>query len=323
MVKESDFAWAEEPVPVPPAGGFLVRNLMLAFDPAMRGWIEDRPSYLPPVGIGEVMRGSTVGQVVSSEHPGFAAGDLVQGMLGWQDWVAFGPGAPFVSKLPKGASPTLALGVLGTTGVTAYFGLLDVGRPKAGETVVVSGAAGATGSVAAQIARIEGCRVIGIAGGPAKCAWLTGECGLDAAIDYKREDVGRRLGELCPRGIDVFFDNVGGAILDAALARIALRARVVLCGGISRYNEERPSPGPSNYLNLVVQRARMEGFIVLDYAARFGEAVQRLAQWVAEGRIAWRADVQHGLENAPRTFLRLFRGENFGRQLLEIASPPL
>jgi hypothetical protein len=321
MVKESDFELREEPVPEPPAGGFLVRNLMLAFDPAMRAWMEDRPSYIPPVGLGDVMRGSTVGQVVASEHPGFAVGDLVQGLLGWQDYAALGPGAPLVSKLPKGTSPSEALGVLGTTGVTAYFGMLDVGKPRAGETVVVSGAAGATGSVAAQIAKIEGCRVIGIAGGPAKCAWLVEEAGLDAAIDYKGEDVGQRLGELCPKGIDVTFDNVGGPILDAVLARIALRARVVLCGGISRYNEERPSPGPANYLNLVIQRARMEGFIVLDYAPRFGEAVKRLAQWVAEGRIVYRVDVQQGLEQAPRTFLRLFHGENFGRQLLEIAAP--
>jgi NADPH-dependent curcumin reductase CurA len=323
MVKESDFAYRETAVPEAPEGGFLARNLYLAFDPAMRGWIEDRPSYLPPVGIGEVMRGNTVAQVVASQHPDFSAGEFVRGFLGWQDYAALGSGPSLVSRLPKGASLTNALGVLGTTGVTAYFGMLDVGRPRSGETVVVSTAAGATGSVAAQIAKLEDCRVIGIAGGPEKCAWLTREAGLDAAIDYKSEDVARRLGELCPDGIDVYFDNVGGGILEAVLDRLAPRARVVLCGAISRYNEETPSAGPRNYYNLAIQRGRMEGFNVIDYLPRADEAAARLSAWVAEGKLAFREDVQAGLENAPRTLLRLFSGQNFGRQLLKIADPPI
>jgi len=317
MVKESDFRLAESPRPSPGPGEALVRNLYLAFEPAMRGWMEDRPSYIPPVGIGEVMRGMTVGQVVESNLPGLAPGDLVSAMGGWQEWFATGTA---LNRLPPGVDPTLALSALGITGLTAYFGLLDLGKPRAGETVVVSGAAGATGSLAGQIARLQGCRVIGIAGGPAKCAWLGAEAHFDAAIDYKAEDVAKRLVELAPGGIHVFFDNVGGAILEAALGNLAERARIVLCGGISGYNEPEPRPGPRNLMNLVVRRARMEGFIVIDYVARFPEAMAKLAQWVAEGQIANRVDVQKGFENAPRTFQRLFRGENFGKQLLELGA---
>jgi NADPH-dependent curcumin reductase CurA len=211
--------------------------------------------------------------------------------------------------------------VLGITGLTAYFGMLDIAKPAPGETVVVSGAAGATGSVAAQIARIRGARAIGIAGGREKCAWLRDEARLDAAIDYKSEDVGARLSALCPDGIHVYFDNVGGGILETVLERIALRARVVLCGGISAYNEKEPPPGPRNLMNVVRQRARMEGLIVLDYAPRFAEGTAQLAAWVRAGEIAHREDVQRGFENAPRTFLRLFSGENFGKQLLQIGEP--
>ena len=211
------------------------------------------------------------------------------------------------------------MGALGMNGVTAYFGLLDVGRPAAGETVVVSGAAGATGSVVGQIAKIKGCRAIGIAGGAEKCHWLTDEAGLDAAIDYKSEDIQARLKELCPKGIDVFFDNVGGDILDAALARLAMRGRVVLCGGIANYNATELPPGPKNYLNLVVQRGRMEGFIVLDCMSRVAEAIDALAGWVHVGKLKYKVDVQHGLENAPATLRRLFEGRNEGKQLLRVA----
>jgi NADPH-dependent curcumin reductase CurA len=242
MVSPANFELREVPLPEPGDGEILVRSLYLAFEPAMRGWMEDRPSYIPPVAIGEVMRGGVVAQVVASNDPDFAVGSLVQGMLGWQEYAVTGKGR--VTPIPDGTPPTWPLGVLGITGLTAYFGLLDIGKPASGETVVVSGAAGATGSVAAQIARIHGCRVIGIAGGSEKCAWLTGDARLDAAIDYKSEDVGARLDTLCPDGVDVFFDNVGGDILDAVLARIALRARIVLCGGISGYNEKEPPPGP-------------------------------------------------------------------------------
>ena len=211
------------------------------------------------------------------------------------------------------------MSALGLTGITAYFGLTEVGRPVAGETVVVSGAAGATGSVVGQIAKIKGCRVIGIAGGAEKCHWLTDEAGFDGAIDYKSEDVQGRLKDMCPKGIDIFFDNVGGDILDAALARLAMRGRVVLCGGIASYNATEPSPGPKNYLNLVVQRGRMEGFIVLDFMPRAAEAIGALSGWVQAGRLKNKVDVQHGLENAPATLRRLFEGRNEGKQLLRIA----
>jgi NADPH-dependent curcumin reductase CurA len=319
MVKESDFRWNEAPIPEPADGEVLVRVRYVSFDPAMRGWMEDRPSYLPPVAIGEPMRAGAIGEVVTSRAPGFAPGELVQGTFGWQDYALARPAGPIpLTKIPAGVPPTWPLGVLGITGLTAYFGMLDLGKPQAGETVVVSGAAGATGSIAGQLAKIAGARVIGIAGGAEKCAWLTKEAHFDAAIDYKGESVPARLGELCPKGIDVYFDNVGGEILDAVLARIALRARVVLCGGISSYNAASPPPGPRNYMNLVIQRGRMEGFIVLDYLPRFGEGVAALAKELQAGRIAHQEDVQHGLENAPRTFLRLFRGENRGKQILAL-----
>jgi hypothetical protein len=318
MVSEADFELASEPVGDIAPGEYLIRNHFLAFEPAMRGWMEDRPSYIPPVALGEVMRGATAGEVIASKNPAFPVGTFVQGLFGWQEYAVGGRGMAQGTKTPPGTPPSWSLGVLGITGLTAYFGMLDLGKPKAGETVVVSGAAGATGSVAAQIAKIEGARVIGIAGGRQKCAWLTGEMKLDGAIDYKSEDVTSRIRALCPAGVHVYFDNVGGAILDAALANLAQRARVVLCGGISGYNEKEPPPGPRNLMNLVIQRARMEGFIVIDYAARFGEAAVKLAGWVSAGRIVHKEDVQRGFENAPRTFQRLFRGENTGKQLLAL-----
>ena len=320
MVKESDFRWQEVPVPAVPDGHLLVRNLWLSFDPTQRGWMEDRPSYMPPVQIGEPMRAGAIGQVIESKDPSRKPGELVQGLFGWQDY-AVAPSA-MLARVPDGVEPTHLLGVLGITGLTAYFGLLDLGQPKAGDVVVVSGAAGATGSVAGQIAKLHGCHVVGIAGGPEKCAWLLREAHFDAAIDYKSENVSKRLGELCPKGIDVVFENVGGEILEASLDHIAVRARVVLCGGISSYNEVEPR-GIRNYMRLTIQRARMEGFIVTDYVPRFAEAVKQLAGWVADGRVVHQEDVQHGLENAPKTLLRLFEGRNLGKQILEIAKPPL
>jgi hypothetical protein len=318
MVEDRNFTWVEEPVPtLDKDGQILVRNLYLSLDPTQRGWIA-RDSYMPAVPIGAVMRGSAVGRVVASRRPGFAPGDLVQGLFGWQDYVVIDASAT-PTKVPKSIPPTQALSVFGGTGITAYFGLLDVGRPKAGETVVVSGAAGATGSMVGQIAKIKGCRAIGIAGGADKCAWVKDELGFDACIDYKHEDVGARLTELCPNGVDVYFDNVGGDILDAALARLAMHGRVVVCGAISQYNAGEPPPGPKHYLNLLLKRGRMEGFLVLDYLPRAMEAVMELAGWLAEGKIKDRVDVQEGLENAPATLRRLFRGENTGKQLLKIA----
>jgi hypothetical protein len=292
-----------------------VRNRWLAFEPAMRGWIEDKPNYIPPVPIGDVMRGMAFGEVVESRVDGFAPGDLVTGMMGWQEY-ALGDGS--LRKLPAGTDPRLALSVLGITGLTAYFGLLDVGQPKEGDVVVVSGAAGATGSVVGQIAKIKGCRAIGIAGGADKCRWLTEEAGFDAAIDYKSEEVGARLDALCPDGIDVFFDNVGGPILDDALAHIARGARIVVCGAISAYNLKERPPGPTNYYRIVAQRARMQGFVVIDYLPRAAEAIPDLLKWVGEGKLHWKADVQQGFENAPKTLLRLYSGANFGKQLLEL-----
>jgi NADPH-dependent curcumin reductase len=315
---ERCFRLSEEPAPEDLADGeILVRNLVFSIDPTQRGWIA-RDSYLPAVKVGDVMRSITAGRVEQSRNPDYAAGDLVAGMFGWQDYaVVRADSRP--TKLLPGVPLELAMSVLGVTGITAYFGMLDVGRPKAGETVVVSGAAGATGSVAAQIARIQGCRVVGIAGGKDKCDWLVRKARFDAAIDYKSEDVSTRLRETCPSGIDVYFDNVGGDILDAALAQLAMRGRVVLCGAIATYNDAELRPGPKNYLNLLVKRGRMEGFIVLDYMARAAEAVMPLWGWVQSGEIAYEVDVQRGFENAPRALKRLFLGENTGKQLVRIA----
>jgi len=320
LVDDTCFRLAEQPVPgTVEDGQLLVRNLVLSLDPTQRGWMS-RDTYLPAVKIGEVMRSGAAGRVVQSRHPGYAAGDLVVGMFGWQDYaVVSGGGKMPPTKVPPGVSLELALSTLGLTGITAYFGLLDVGKPVAGQTVVVSGAAGATGSVVGQIARIKGCRTIGIAGGKDKCDWLRNECRFDAAVDYKSEDVAARLRELCPTGIDVYFDNVGGELLDVALAQLAMRGRVVLCGAIATYNDGDLRPGPKNYLNLLLKRGRMEGFIVLDYLPRALEAVMQLWQWVQAGEIKDRVDVMRGLENAPKALRRLFTGDNQGKQLLRIA----
>ena len=316
-IEDNDFQFVETDAPTPVEGEVLVRVLMLSCDPTQRGWIA-RDTYLPAVKIGEVVRSYGAGRIEASNAPDFKLGDIVSGLVGWQDYVAMNPKGQ-LSRLAPGAPLELAMSVLGMTGRTAYFGLIDVGRPAAGETVVVSGAAGATGSVVGQIAKIKGCRAIGVAGGPEKCRWLTEELGFDAAIDYKSESLKARLKELCPDGIDIFFDNVGGDILDAALARLALRGRVVLCGGIANYNACEPPPGPKNYLNLVSRRGRMEGFLVSDYAKRYAEAVAALADWVKEGKIKHRVNVQHGLENAPAALRRLFEGRNEGKQLLRVA----
>ncbi len=323
MVGQENFAYQEKAIPVAGTGEVLVRNLYLSFDPTQRGWMMDQESYMPPVQIGDPMRAGSVGQVVESNHPDFSAGDLVQTMGGWQDFVVVAPGEGFggLTKLPPEIEPSLALSLFGTTGLTAYWGLLDLGRPQSGETVLVSGAAGATGSVAGQIARIKGCRVIGIAGGPEKCAWLRQEARFDDAIDYKNENLSQRIGKLCPNRVDVFFDNVGGATLEAALNHINMRARVVLCGGISGYNATEPLPGPTNLMNLVLMRARMEGFIIIDYFDRTQKAINDLAAWLQSGKIVHQVDLQQGFENIPKTLLRLFTGQNNGKQLLKIADP--
>ena len=269
------------------------------------------------------MRAGSIGQVVESRHADFAQGDLVQTTGGWQDFVVAAPGlGPMgLSKVPDGVTPEMMLSVLGITGLTAYFGLLDLGQPKVGETVLVSGAAGATGSVAGQIARIKGCRVVGIAGGPEKCAWLKDEAGFDEVIDYKSEDVNARIAATCPNKLDVYFDNVGGEILEAALSHLNLRARIVMCGGISGYNATQPIPGPANLMNLVTMRARMEGFIILDYMSRAPEAIKELLGCIASGDLKFQVDVQEGFDNIPDTLQRLFTGKNLGKQLLKIADP--
>ncbi len=323
LVGEENFTYEENPIPEPGEGEVLVRNLYLSFDPTQRGWMEDRESYLPPVALGEPMRAGSVGQVVTSNHADFEAGDLVQTTGGWQDFVVVSPATSVMglSKIPAGITPEMMMSVLGVTGLTAYWGLLDLGMPKPGETVLVSGAAGATGSIAGQIAKIKGARVVGIAGGAQKCGWLKEELGFDDVIDYKNEDVAQRIAATCPNKVDVFFDNVGGDILQAALDNINMHARIVLCGGISGYNATEPVPGPNNLMNLVIMRARMEGFIVIDYMNRSGEAIADLLKWIEAGDLKFQVDVQEGFENIPTTLQRLFTGQNLGKQLLKIADP--
>jgi NADPH-dependent curcumin reductase len=318
MVKESDFEYREVPVPDIADGQALIHTRYISLDPSMRGQMENRADYVAPLQIGDVMRAGAVGEVVASRHPDYPPGTLVSGSLGMQDFAVFDGRQPPLRAFPAGTDPTQALGILGGTGMTAYFGLLDIGQPKPGDMVVISGAAGATGSVAGQIARIHGCTVVGIAGGAEKCAWLTDELGFDAAIDYKGDDVGAALDRLCPNGIDVYFDNVGGEILDLCLARIATGARVVICGGISRYNATGPLPGPKNYFNLVFRRARMEGFIVLDYAKRFPEAETAMRRWIDEGRLTQRATVIEGFRELPRALIRLFEGYNTGKLMVKV-----
>jgi hypothetical protein len=304
------------------AGESVIKVLCLSFDPAMRGWMDDVPSYLPPAELGKPMRAIAVGQVIHSANDDLPVGTLVQGMFGWQEYAISKPDDLMpVTVLPQGTPPTMALSIFGGTSLTAYFGLLDIGQPQAGETVVVSGAAGATGSVAAQIARLKGCRVIGIAGGEEKCAWLKNTCGLNDVIDYKHEPVEQRLGELCPQGINIFYDNVGGDILQAALTHIADHGRVVMCGQIANYNAKEPAPGPNNLINVITRRVRMQGFIMIDYLDRVDEAMQAMTEWVMSGKIVYRDDTQHGFENIPATFERLFSGKNLGKQLLVLAEP--
>jgi hypothetical protein len=314
-----NFELREAPVPEPRAGEFVVRNVYLSCDPTQRGWME-RDTYLPAVALGEVMRAIAAGRVVASRHPDFREGDLVQGAFGWQDYAASdGKGLVPVAKIPPEVSLETASSLFGITGLTAYFGMLSIGDPKPGEAVLVSAAAGATGSIAAQLAKIRGARVVGIAGGEKKCRWLLETLRLDGAIDYRCEPVAQRIGEFFPKGVDVYFDNVGGDLLEAALARLARHARVVLCGAISLYNDLENTRGPRNYLNLILRSARMEGFLVFDFAPRIPQAVADLGRWASEGRIHNQVDVVHGFEKAPEALRRLFTGENLGKQLVKIA----
>ena len=314
---QDDFKWVETDIGEPGDGEVLLRTLYLAFDPAQKGWMENIGGYTAPTEIGEVMRGSGLAEVVRSNSPLLHQGDKVTGQLGWRD-VAVMP-AKDLLKLPDGGPPTAHLGVLGTTGLTAIFGLQRIGKPFPGDTVVVTGAAGATGSVVGQIAKIGGCKVIGVAGGAEKCRWLVDELGFDAAVDYKAGDIRRQVRDHAKGGIDVLWDNVGGPILNDLMGEIALHARVVICGGISRYQLGQMPAGPENYFNLVFKRATMEGFILTDFIGEFPWARRRISQWIAEGRLKFKEDIQVGLENAPQTLMRLFEGANFGKQLLKVA----
>ena len=320
-VRASDFRWVEQTIRPLADVEFLVRNVYLSLDPTNRVWMNAAPSYLPALEIGDVMRGFALGVVEESRHDGFTPGEIVQGILGWQDYaVSTGAGVP---KVPRLAIPLHAhFGLLGHIGLTAYFGLLDIGKPNTGETLVVSAAAGAVGSIVGQIGKIKGCRVVGIAGSDEKCRWITGELGFDAAVNYKKGSVIRGLMRRCPSGIDVYFDNVGGETLDAALRFINLRARVVLCGMISQYDGDNPLPGPQYLANAINKRARLEGFIVIDYYDREREAVDALVGWYTEGRIKYRVDVVDGLEHSPEALARLFDGRNLGKLIVKISDEP-
>ncbi len=319
------WSFTHEPVVQPEDGGVLVKILALSLDPAMRGWMNEGKSYIPPVGIGEVMRAGGVGTVVASNNPAFAVGDTVNAGLGVQEYCLI-PAAELkasgIFKIDlRVGSATQWLNVLGMPGMTGYFGLMDVGMPQPGETVVVSGAAGAVGQTVGQMAKIKGCRVVGIAGGAAKCDWVVKELGFDACIDYKAGPGAVRAGlkEHAPKGVDIYFDNVGGEILDDVLAKINRKARIIICGAISQYNNTAAVQGPKNYLSLLVNRARMEGFVVFDYADRYHLAVAEMAGYLKDGRMKSKEDVVKGLDTFPETLLKLFNGENFGKLVLQVA----
>lgn len=315
-IADDDFKLVEVAMPEPGEGEVLLRTRWLGFDPAQKGWMENVADYVAPMTIGEVMRGSGIGEVVVSRHRDYQPGDLLVGQIGWREYLVTN-GAGF-ERPYAGLPPTAMLGVLGITGLTAYCGLFKLGQPMAGDVLVVSGAAGATGSVVGQLGKAAGCTVIGIAGGAEKCGWLVDELGFDAAIDYKADDLRARLKMLAPGGVNIFFDNVGGRILNDTLGHIATGARVVICGGISRYEVGTMPAGPQNYFNLVFRRASMRGFIVLDWAGEFPELRRRLAGLVGSGAIRYREDEQHGFENAPETLKRLFSGANRGKQILRL-----
>lgn len=318
LIDDSVFRWTEEPVSSPDEGQVLVRSLYLSLDPTNRMWTQERDTYLPPVPIGDVMRGIAIGVVEESRHPQFPEGSYVQGMFGWQDYFLSNGSDLTPLAIHPGIPLTAYFGLFGHIGLTAYYGLLDIGKPQAGETLVVSTAAGAVGSLVGQIGKLKGCYVVGLTGSDEKCRWITEELGYDVAINYKTEPVLGSLKKHCPKGIDVYFDNVGGEILDAALALINLRGRIVVCGLISQYNADKPVPGPYNLANLLVKRARMEGFIVLDYLNRAEEAISELAQWYLQGKIKYRVDVVEGLEKTPQALNKLFDGSNQGKLIVKL-----
>jgi NADPH-dependent curcumin reductase CurA len=322
LPKRTDWQFTEEAIGAPPTGGVIVKNLLLSLDPAMRGWMNEGKSYIPPVGLGEVMRAGGVGKIIASNSPGFAVGEYVSGGLGVQTYSQLDAEGLKRAGLVK-IDPRLAplpkwLNALGMPGMTAYFGLLEVGQPTAGETVVVSGAAGAVGQTVGQVAKIKGCRAVGIAGGQAKCDFVVKDLGFDACIDYKAGSVRDGLKQHCPNGVDVYFDNVGGDILDTVLTRINRKARIVICGAISQYNNTTPMRGPSNYMSLLVNRARMEGMVVFDYADRYHVAIKEIAGWMREGKFKSREDIVERLDHFPEALNGLFAGENFGKLILKV-----
>ena len=319
----ASWRFTNEPVAEPGPGGVLVKTLYLSLDPAMRGWMNEGKSYIAPVEIGAVMRAGGVGRVMASQNPAFAVGDHVSAGLDVQEYCLIAQDQikrSGIFKIDASLGLTPWLNVLGMPGMTGYFGLLDVGQPKAGETVVVSGAAGAVGQTVGQIAKLKGCRVVGIAGGQAKCDRVVKELGFDACIDYKNGDVKAGLKEHCPQNVDIYFDNVGGEILDTVLTRISRGARIIICGAISQYNNTTPVKGPANYLSLLVNRARMEGIVVFDYADRYPRAVAELAGYLKAGTMKSKEDVVQGLDNFPEALLKLFNGENFGKLVLQVAA---
>lgn len=315
-IGRDSFEWAETAIPEPRAGEALVRTRMLSLDPANRAWMMGK-TYRDALEPGQVMNGFAIGEVVESKAPGLAEGDIVEGDWGWQDYAAV-PAARLAKRTTE-APLELLVGPLSVTGLTAYFGLLEVGRPKPGDTVLVSAAAGAVGTMVGQIAKLSGCRVVGTAGGPGKCDWLVRELGFDAAIDYKAGGLRRAIAAACPAGVDLYFDNTGGPVLDAALSLMNLRGRIVCCGNVSQYDVEKPAPGPMAVPGLVVtKRLRMEGFIVMDFYDRRAEAEARLARWVADGKIKAIVDVLDGLEKAPEALIGLFEGSNRGKRAVRV-----
>jgi NADPH-dependent curcumin reductase CurA len=320
-VDENTYDLVRELVPEIGEGEALVKVRSISIDPTNRTWIGEEPTYLPPVAIGEVMRALGLGEVIESNNENYPVGALVNGLTGWQDYTVVSDSMPLMVVPPEiQAEPAQLLGTLGMTGCTAYFGMLEIGEPKEGETVVVSAAAGAVGSVAGQLAKIKGARVVGIAGGPEKCAWLVDELGFDAAVDYKADDWRQQLKAATPDGIDVNFENVGGEIMEAVMGRLNMRARMVLCGLISGYNETEPPPGPRTFGNLLINRVKLQGFIILDYYPRFGEAIRDLSAWVADGSLRSEQTVVEGFEELPNALNMLFAGENTGKLVVNISN---
>jgi len=321
LIKTDEFDLVSEPIPEVGEGQLLIRSVYLSLDPAMRGWLTDRPSYVPPVQIGEIMRGLAVGIVEKSKHPRFAAGDRVQGMFGWQEYLLSNGEA--VTKLPESRLPFSAyLGLFGLAGLTAYAGLLEVGQPKSGETLLISGAAGSVGSLVGQIGKIKGLRVVGLAGTDEKCNWLREELAFDAAVNYKDADYKKQLKAACPNGVDIYFENVGGAILETALSLMNTFGRAVVCGLISQYNATSPVPGPSNFAMVISKRLKVQGFLAIDYSSKVKEMVSNFTQWYSSGQLKYRVDIIRGLEAAPAAINKLFDGSNQGKLMVQVTDPP-